>query len=103
VGHDKEDKDHKCHFVLKRLKSGKIPFCRNGEVYCPFCGKVITKNLESMIQHANGVGVGSKRKHQGHTMAKHAAYGRFIEKFVKGGLISVIDPAVGPHVLFPED
>jgi uncharacterized C2H2 Zn-finger protein len=103
MGHDKEDRDRKSRFFLKRLKSGKIPFRRNGEVYCPFCGKVITKNLESMIQHANGISVGSKRKHQGHTMAKHAAYGRFLEKLIKGGLIPVIGPAVGPHVLFPED
>jgi hypothetical protein len=103
VGHDKEDRDRKSRFVLKRLKSGKIPFRRNRELYCPFCGRVIIKNLESMIQHANDVGVGTKRKHQGHTMAKHAAYGRFLEKFIKGGLILVISPAVVPHVLFPED
>jgi hypothetical protein len=95
VGHDKEDRDRKSRFVLKRLKSGKIPFRRNGEVYCPFCGRVITKNLESMIQHVNGIGVGSKRK--------HVAYGRFLEKFVKGGLIPVSGPAVGPHVLFSKD
>jgi hypothetical protein len=101
VGHDKEDRDRKSRFVLKRLKSGKIPFLRYGELTCPFCGKVVTKNLESMIQHANSVGVGSKQKHKGHTIAKHAAYGRFLEKFIKGGLISVIGPAVGPHVLFP--
>jgi hypothetical protein len=101
VGHDKEDEDHKGRFVLKRLKSGKIPFRRNGELSCPFCGKVVTKNLESMIQHANDIGVGNKRKHKGHTIAKHTAYGRFLEKFVKGGLIPVIGPAVGPHVLFP--
>jgi hypothetical protein len=101
VGHDKEDRDRKSHFVLKRLMSGKIAFCRYGELTYPFCGKVVTKNLESMIHHANGVGVGSKQKHKGHTMVKHAAYGRFLEKFVKGGLILVIGPAVGPHVLFP--
>jgi hypothetical protein len=34
-------------------------------------------------------------------MAKHAAYGRFLEKFIKGGLIPVIGPAIGAHVLFP--
>jgi hypothetical protein len=103
VGHDKEDRDRKSRFVLKWLKSGKIPFRGHGKLSCPLCGKVITKNLESMIQHANGVGVGSKRKHKGHTMVKHAAYGRFLEKFVKGGLIPVIGPAVGPHILFPYD
>jgi hypothetical protein len=101
VSHSKEDRDRKSRFVLKRLKSGKIPFRGNRELSCPFCGKVVTKNLESMIQHANGVGVGSKRKHKGHTMVKHAAYGRFLKKFIKGGLILVIGPAVGPHVLFP--
>jgi hypothetical protein len=101
VGHDKEDRDRKSRFVLKRLKSGQIPFRRYRELTCSFCGKVVTKNLESMIQHVNGVGVGSKQKHKGYTMAKHVAYGRFLEKFIKGGLILVIGPAVGPHVLFP--
>jgi hypothetical protein len=101
VGHDKEDRDRKSRFVLNWLKSGKIPFHRYGELTYPFCDKVITKNLESMIQHANGIGVGSKQKHKGHTMVKHAVYGRFLKKFVKGGLIPVIGPAVGPHVLFP--
>jgi hypothetical protein len=104
VGQDKEDRDRKSRYVLKRLKSGQIPFrTRYGELTCPFCGKVISKNLESLIQHANGVGVGSKQKHKGHTMAKHATYGRFLEKFIKTGLIPVIGPAVGPHVLFPKD
>jgi uncharacterized C2H2 Zn-finger protein len=103
VGHDKDDRDRKSRYVLKRLKSGQIPFrTRYGELTCPFCGKVVSKNLESLIQHANGVAVGSKQKHKGHTMAKHAAYGRFLEKFVKTGLIPVIGPAVGPHVLFPK-
>jgi hypothetical protein len=78
VGHDKEDRDHKSRFVLKRLMSGKIPFRRYRELTYPFYGKVVTKNIESMIQHANGVGVGSKQKHKGHTMAKHTAYGRFL-------------------------
>ena len=102
MGHDKDDMERKSRFVLKRLVSGQIPFRSRGELSCPFCGRVITKNLESMIQHADGVGVGSRQKHKGHTMAKHAAFGRFLDKYVKGGLIPVIGPAVGPHVLFPQ-
>jgi hypothetical protein len=103
VCHDKEDRDRKSRYVLKHLKSGQIPFRRYGELTYPFYGKVVSKNLESLIQHANGIGVGSKQKHNCHTMAKHATYGRFLKKFVKTGLIPVIDPAVGPHVLFPKD
>jgi hypothetical protein len=102
VDHDKEDRDRKSRFVLKRLVSGKTPFRIRGELSCPFCVKVVSKNIESMIHHANGVGAGSKKKHKAHTMAKHAAFGRFLEKYVKGGLIPVVGPAVGPHVLFPQ-
>ena len=102
MGDDKEDRDRKSRFVLKRLLSGKIPFRSRGMISCPFCGKVVTKTLECMIQHANvgGYGVSRKAKQKGHTMAKHAAFGRFLEKYVNGGLVPVIGPPVAPHVLF---
>ncbi|KAK1665895.1 hypothetical protein QYE76_054054 [Lolium multiflorum] len=51
IGSDKEDRDRKSRFVLKKLKTGQIPFRRDGKPNCPFCGRVFPKDIESLIQH----------------------------------------------------
>ncbi|KAK1669958.1 hypothetical protein QYE76_058117 [Lolium multiflorum] len=99
IGSDKEDRDRKSRFVLKKLKTGQIPFRRDGKPNCPFCGRVFPKDIESLIQHATGVGKGSKQKHKPASKAKHAAFGKFLRDYVKTGLIPLVGPAVGPHVL----
>ncbi|KAK1670416.1 hypothetical protein QYE76_058575 [Lolium multiflorum] len=99
MDNDKENMDQKSRFVLKRLKSGHIPFRRNGKLSCPFCGRVFQNNIDSMIQHATGVGKGSERKHKPDSKAKHAAFGKFLRDYIKTGLIPLAGPAVGPHVL----
>jgi hypothetical protein len=81
MDNDKGNSDRKSHFVLKRLKSGHIPFCHNAKLSCPFYDRVFQKNIDNMIQHATGVGKGSEWKHKPASKAKHAL-------------------AVGPHVLF---
>ncbi|KAK1618612.1 hypothetical protein QYE76_024129 [Lolium multiflorum] len=77
VGHQ-EDRDRKSRFVLKKLKTGQIPFRRDGKPNCPFCGRVFPKDIESLIQHATGVGKGSAHKHKAASKAKHAAFGKFL-------------------------
>ncbi|KAK1643203.1 hypothetical protein QYE76_061008 [Lolium multiflorum] len=96
---DKEDRDRKSRFVLKKLKTGQIPFRRDGKPNCPFCGRVFPKDIESLIQHATGVGKGSAHKHKAASKAKHAAFGKFLRDYVKTGLIPLVGPAVGPHVV----
>ncbi|KAK1610895.1 hypothetical protein QYE76_034568 [Lolium multiflorum] len=96
---DKEDRDRKSRFVLKKLKTGQIPFRRNGKPNCPFCGRVFPKDIESLIQHATGVGKGSAHKHKAASKAKHAAFGKFLRDYVKTSLIPLVGPAIGPHVL----
>ncbi|KAK1648478.1 hypothetical protein QYE76_066283 [Lolium multiflorum] len=98
IGSDKEDRDRKSRFV-KKLKTGQIPFRRDGKPNCPFCGRVFPKDIESLIQHATGVGKGSAHKHKAASKAKHAAFGKFLRDYVKTGLIPLVGPAVGPHVL----
>jgi hypothetical protein len=83
MDNDKERRDRKSRFVLQRLKSGKIPYRKHEKLSCPFRGKVIHKELESMIQHATGVGKGDGRKHKPATKAKHAALGVFLRKYVR--------------------
>ncbi|KAK1645291.1 hypothetical protein QYE76_063096 [Lolium multiflorum] len=56
-------------------------------------------DIESLIQHATGVGKGSAHKHKAASKAKHAAFGKFLRDYVKTGLIPLVGPAVGPHVL----
>ncbi|KAK1631543.1 hypothetical protein QYE76_005858 [Lolium multiflorum] len=99
MGSNKEDRDRKSRFVLKRLKTGQIPFRRNGQPNCPFCGRVFQKDIDTLIQHATGVGKGSERKHKPASKAKHAAFGKFLRDYVKTGLIPLVGPAIGPHVL----
>ncbi|KAK1618764.1 hypothetical protein QYE76_024281 [Lolium multiflorum] len=48
IGSDKEDRDRKSRFVLKKLKTGQIPFRRDGKPNCPFCGRVFPKDIESL-------------------------------------------------------
>ncbi|KAK1627366.1 hypothetical protein QYE76_001681 [Lolium multiflorum] len=61
--------------------------------------EVFPKDIESLIQHATGVGKGSDHKHKPASKAKHAAFGKFLRDYVKTGLIPLVGPAVGPHVL----
>ncbi|KAK1632102.1 hypothetical protein QYE76_006417 [Lolium multiflorum] len=96
---DKEDRDRKSRFVLKKLKTGQIPFRRNGQPNFPFCGKGFPKDIESLIHHATEVGKGSDHKHKPASKAKHAAFGKFLRDYIKTGLIPLVGPAVGPHVL----
>ena len=93
---DKERRDQKSRYVLKRLRSGEIRFRRRGELFCPFCGRIIQKDIRSMIQHALGVGLSVSRKHRPATKAKHAAYGLFLQNYVFPGMFPVNAPAAGP-------
>jgi hypothetical protein len=52
---NKERRDQKSRYVLKRPKSGQIRFRTRGELFCPFCGKIVKKDIRNMIQHATGV------------------------------------------------
>ncbi|KAK1645580.1 hypothetical protein QYE76_063385 [Lolium multiflorum] len=98
---NKERRDQKSRYVLKRLKGGEIRFCMRGELFCPFCGKILQKDIRSLIQHATGVGLSTSGKHRPATKAKHAAYGLFLQNYVLPGLFPVNAPAAGPHAPGP--
>ena len=86
----KESRDNKSRYVLRRLRCGLIRFHRRGEgLFCPFCGRAINVYLNSMIQHAKGVGKGRGRSHRPITLARHAAYGKFLRKYVRTGLYPI--------------
>ena len=86
---DKETRDNKSRHVMKKLKSGIIPFrTRLGELRCPFCKKGVNPRITSLIPHAVGIGKSPASKHKSATKAKHAAYGKFLREYVKTGLVS---------------
>ena len=98
---NKERRDQKSRYVLKRLKGGEIRFRMRGELFCPFCGKILQKDIRSLIQHATGVGLSTSGKHRPATKAKHASYGLFLQNYVLHGLFPVNAPAAGPHAPGP--
>ena len=65
----KVSRDNKSRYVLRRLRCGLIRFHRRGRLFCPFCGRAINVDLNSMIQHAEGVGRGGGRSHRPITLA----------------------------------
>ncbi|KAK1645696.1 hypothetical protein QYE76_063501 [Lolium multiflorum] len=95
---DKERMNQKSRYILKRPRSGEIRFRRRGELFCPLCGRIIQKDIRSMIQHALDVGLSVWRKHRSATKAKHATYGLFLQNYVFPGMFSA--PAALLMVLF---
>ena len=86
---DKETRDNKSRHVMKKIKSGIIPFrTRLGELRCPFCKKGVNPRIASLSPHAVGLGKSPASKHKSATKAKHAAYGKFLREYVKTGLVS---------------
>ncbi|KAK1605027.1 hypothetical protein QYE76_028700 [Lolium multiflorum] len=94
---NKVRRDQKSRYVLKQLKGGEIRLCMHGELFCPLCGKILQKDIRSLIQHAMGVGLSTSGKHRPATKAKHASYGLFLQNYVLPGLFHVNAPAAGPH------
>ena len=89
VDDSKVSRDNKSRYVLRRLRCGLIHFHRRGRLFCPFCGRAINMDLNSMIQHAEGVGRGRGRSHRPITLARHAAYGKFLQEYVRTGLYPI--------------
>ena len=81
MGDDKEDMDAKIRHVLRKQRNGLIPFHPNGKLICPFCSRNIDNSFNSMLSHTIGVGRGS-RKRSGKCKAEHAAYGKFLRRYV---------------------
>ena len=69
----------KSRYTLRHLIAGKIKYRFFGKIGCPFCCKVIGGGIDGMIQHAFSTGNGHGKKHKASTLAKHAAYARFLE------------------------
>ncbi|KAK1684920.1 hypothetical protein QYE76_045768 [Lolium multiflorum] len=97
MDNNKVRRDRKSRYVLKRLKGGEIRFCMRGELFCPLCGKILQKDIRSLIQHAMGVGLSTSGKHRPATKAKHASYGLFLQNYVLPSLLHVNAPTAGPH------
>ena len=53
-----------------------------GKIGCPFSSKVIAPSFDALIAHAYGIGDGIVKKHKASTLAKHAAFGVFLTKYV---------------------
>ena len=87
VDDSKVSRDNKClSYVLRRLWCGKIHFYRRGRLFCPFCDRAINVDLDSMIQHAAGVGRGGGRRHRPITLARHATFYKFLQDYVRTGM-----------------
>ena len=81
VDNDKDSRDAKSRHVLRALQAGTIRYRRHGNLFCPFCVRIIANDRHSMIRHVVGVGHGSEDRAP-HTKAKHAAYGVFLKKLL---------------------
>ena len=81
VEDDKASRDAKSRFVLRRLIAGD-PKCERGDgkiCFCPFCGKRVARDRNSVIDHAVGVGRSGSNTTQPHVKAQHAALGVYLK------------------------
>ncbi|XBI08262.1 hypothetical protein VPH35_136017 [Triticum aestivum] len=82
VGYDMDSKHNKSRYIMRQLIAGKFKYRFYGKLGCPFCGKAIKGGIDGLMQHAVSTGNSYSRKQKASTLAKHAAYGRFL-KIVK--------------------
>ena len=91
---DKDSRDCKSRFVLRKLKNGVTRYrttyptwghCgRYGYINCPFYDRGIAASFDSQIDHAGGIGRSRRSDLKPHVKAKHAAYYVFLREYVKG-------------------
>ncbi|XBH63375.1 hypothetical protein VPH35_117368 [Triticum aestivum] len=77
VDYGMDSRHSKSRYTLRHLIAGKIKYRFFGKIGCPF--KVIGGGIDGMIQHAFSTGNGHGKNHKASTLAKHAAYARFLE------------------------
>ena len=82
MGYDMESRHNKSRYIMRELITGKFKYRFYGKLGCPFCGKAIKGGIDGLMQHAVTTGNFYSRKKKASTLAKHAAYGRFL-KIVK--------------------
>ena len=80
VDYDTDSRDAKSRYVLKELEAGKHRYRNGNKWVCPLCGRILGPKRESMIDHAVGIGRGSRNTNSAISMARHAAYGVFLKK-----------------------
>ncbi|XBH66589.1 hypothetical protein VPH35_095061 [Triticum aestivum] len=81
VGYDMDNKHSKSRYIMRQLIAGKIKYRFYGKLGCPFCGKAIKGGIDGLMQHAVSTGNSDSRNQKASTLAKHAAYGRFLKIF----------------------
>ncbi|XBI05718.1 hypothetical protein VPH35_133848 [Triticum aestivum] len=82
VGYDMDSRHNKSRYIMRQLIARKFKYRFYGKLGCPFCGKAIKGGIDGLMQHAVSTGNSYSRKQKASTLAKHAAYGRFL-KIVK--------------------
>ena len=82
VGYDMDSRHSKSRYIMRQLIAGKFKCRFYGKLGCPFCAKAIKGGIDGLMQHAVSTGNSYSRKQNASTLAKHAAYGRFL-KIVK--------------------
>ena len=93
VDYDTDSRDAKSRYVLKELEAGKHRYRNGNKWVCPFCGRILGTKRESMINHAVGIGRGSRNTNSAISMARHAAYGVFLKMlFARDSRLGVAQP-----------
>ena len=93
VDYDTNSRDAKSRYVLKELEAGKHRYRNGNKWVCPFCGRILGPKPESMIDHAVGIGRGSRNTNLAISMARHAAYGVCLKKlFARDIRLGVAQP-----------
>ena len=86
MGYDMDSRHSKSRYVMRQLIAGKFKYRFYGKLGCPFYGKAIKGGIDGLMQHAVTTGNSYSRKQKASTLAKHAAYGRFLK------IVKVNDP-----------
>ena len=82
MGYDMDSRHSKGCYIMRQLIARKFKCRFYGKLGYPFCGKAIKGGIDGLMQHAVSTGNSYSRKQKASTLAKHAAYGRFL-KIVK--------------------
>jgi hypothetical protein len=65
VEFDKESRDKKSRYTLKKLLNGGYPRCRDGDSwFCPFCKRSIGTDFDGVVRHAESLGSSHARLDQ---------------------------------------
>jgi hypothetical protein len=88
VDSDKESRDNKSRYILRKLLNGEISYRDDGaygNIRCPFCHRrKVARDFDSLIMHSKSAAKSQQKEANPAKKAHHAAFGVFLENYVRG-------------------